>query len=205
MMSHQQVRRAVLALVVALTLASCGSSSGGAAKATTSTTGASTPTSTTPTTATTATTAPTSTTQPLPTTEAAGKKYLALVAGPNCAIDNLGAKATEIKGTGQVTEAQWPKIQAELLPLFRRVSDENVHFYEGLVAQRWPAAVEADVQTLIGQLTTEAGQYRAVSESASYAAFESMTVPTAPNTAGVIRAKLGLKSNVTEKTTCAQG
>jgi hypothetical protein len=190
MMSHQQVRRTVLAVVVALTLASCGSSSG-AAKATSTTSAAST-----------TSTAPASTTQPLPTTDVAAKKYLALVAGPNCAFSNLKAKATEIQGAGPVTEAEWPKIQAELLPLFRRVSDENVHFYEGLVAQRWPAEVTADVQTLVGQLTTEAAQYRAIADSASYAVFQAMTLPSPPNTAGVIRAKLGLKSNVTDPATC---
>jgi hypothetical protein len=186
MMNRQLARRLVAVSVAALALASCGSSSG-AAKATTTTARPTT------------TATPSSTTALTLTTKAAGTKYLALVAGPNCAIGKVKAKANELQSAGPATEAQWPKIKGELLPLLRQISDEDVHFYEGLVAQRWPDAVTADVQTLVGQLTTEAAQYRAISESPTYADFQTMTLPTAPNTAGVIRAKLGLTSNVTDQ------
>lgn len=144
------------------------------------------------------TTAPESTTTVPPVKDPA-QRYLELVGPQNCLAARIDEAAQRIDRLELASEV-WPAVQAELLPLFGEYATAAVAFYEGLLAEEWPPEVQSDIDALVGELTAVASEAQRLSEVDSleqYLAFE--FVPLSTNSAAIVRAKLGLPSNVTDE------
>lgn len=100
------------------------------------------------------------------------------------------------------------EVMADVQPGAAKVSDAYVTFYEGLAQATWPANVQPAIDDLIEQVTTEASMYRSLAEATTGPAFTEtynaiVDSATSSNPAAVVRAKLGLESNVNgEPETC---
>jgi hypothetical protein len=192
-MRKVRVSTAAVAATLAVGLvAGCGggsevTASGGGDRSTTSTTEATT------------TTVATTTTAPVDY----AAQYMRLVAPSNCALNQMITALEGFRGVEYIDDAIWARMQQDLLPSIRAYSDAVIGFYEGLAAAEWPENVQADVDTLVAQLATEAAQARAAADAETHAVYvvlEDELWSPDENAAGVVRAKLGLESNVTEET-----
>jgi hypothetical protein len=140
------------------------------------------------------------------TTEAVdfGELYLDLVARTNC----TSARANEILDRlGDTTD--WSRFEGELLPSFRDYSSALIAFYEGLLANTWPDNVQGDVEQLAVETSADAAAVsdwtNATSLNDLVARIEERPLSTS-NIAGIVRAKLGLPSNIIDDGTdwCAR-
>jgi len=183
--------RALLAVTVAL--AAC---SGEDATTTTAET-------TTTTVLTTTTVATTTTTQATTTSvdevAAAGAHYLEIVAPGNCLIEQL----TAIEDSGRDADGfmdpnAWDDmVDAGLLTLYAQSSEADIAFLEALATYEWPAIVQEDVEALIEEVSASASWALAVSESQSFDEWANLwSNPPEAVAAAVVRAKLGLESNI---------
>ncbi|MFN7150008.1 MAG: hypothetical protein ACK4V6_11060 [Microthrixaceae bacterium] len=104
-------------------------------------------------------------------------------------------------GDDFIDDAEWPAVQTTVQPLYREFAESMIRFYEGLVANEWPPDVQADIDALVTQLTTESAHVMMMSNAPTVADLSelSYSYPEMPNNAGSIRAKLGLPSNVTDE------
>jgi hypothetical protein len=129
--------------------------------------------------------------------------YLFIVKESNCLQARTNAALDRTEGAnGYFDSSDWPAIQAELLPRFRDAAEAKIRFYQAIIATEWPADVQADMDALVAESTTEAAYFQRISESTSTddMLLAMNNAPENRNTAGVVRAKLGLESNVVDDT-----
>jgi hypothetical protein len=104
---------------------------------------------------------------------------------------------------GFLYDTDWPEIQAQMLPLYQVYADELVGFIEALVSYQWPESVQADIDQLTTEVSAEAGWAQEVAQSSSFDTFITLQERERPNAAAaVIRAKLGLPTNIGAETDC---
>ena len=99
------------------------------------------------------------------------------------------------------TDADWAHLQGTIQPAIREYAEAMIAFYEGLTAAQWPEDVQPAVDDLVAELTVIAAQTYAAAEAPdldAYIAADAAIVDQG-NSAGVVRAKLGLQSNVTDE------
>lgn len=188
------MRKFMVGIVVVVALAGCGSSGGEEAKS--PTTDAATTTAATP--DTTTTTAATTT-----TTEAIdyGAQYLTLVAASNCALDKMNEALDKLSESATFADVQAAGIPA----LIQAWSDATVKFYEDLVAASWPEDVQSAIDDLVGEASNQASLTQAWADTTDDASFIAASnalsdAMSQGNAAGVVRAKLGIGSNVNDDT-----
>jgi hypothetical protein len=150
-----------------------------------------------------ATSASTTTAAPTTTTTAPpdpGARYLELVRETNCLRDRIDQVEGEVTVDGFADDAEWSAIQAQLLPLYQEYSLSAVRFLEGLTSVTWPPEVQPNIDELITQLAEEAQATDAASAAANVGELSAARLrwseAAATNPASVIRAKLGLPTNV---------
>jgi hypothetical protein len=141
---------------------------------------------------------PTTTTIPPPTP---AEMYLEFVTPMNCAGQQLNSAFDAVIGDDGFTQREWPTVQAEVLPVVEGNADVIVDWMENMVTYPWPADVKADIDVLVAGNAQLAHQYGSVVAAQSIdewnAAWE-LTVPDTVATAAVVRAKLGLPTNLTD-------
>jgi hypothetical protein len=127
-------------------------------------------------------------------------KYLALVKESNCLGDDMSNQWKASK--------TWDQVRTNLQPKMRAYAESTVRFYEGLVAIKWPVSIQPAVDALVADLTADASYYESMSKAESVDTFNQLSDhppdETNANSAGVVRAKLGLGSNVTDTTNYCQ-
>ena len=81
-----------------------------------------------------------------------------------------------------------------------------VTFYEGLVAAEWPDDAQGAVDDLVAEISATAqwfGQVASATTSEELLLILERSPGQESNAAGVLRAQLGLPSNVTDEASCA--
>lgn len=144
-------------------------------------------------------------------TFAAGERYAELVASSNCAralysmsYPNFEASAEE-RWSGEWNYSEdlyFGAFKAEVLSNARILSETLLQTVSDLGSYDWPSDVQEPIDGLITQLLDEAAAYTAFSELNSIKEVRDWEWPIVDdeNYAGVIRAKLGLPSNVNDET-----
>jgi hypothetical protein len=158
------------------------------------TTAASTTTTTTSTTSPPTTAAPTTTIDPR---QAAAEYYLQSVTPSNCYLQITQLIESEVYGKdGTLTRKEWPAAQEKLLPAIKGLADGELTFLSALVNYDWPDDVQPDIDNLVNELSATANWHGQLASAGSFDAF--VGSPPAPqgSAATVVRAKLGLPSNV---------
>jgi len=152
---------------------------------------------------TTTTAAPTTTVPPTTTTTmdaitVAGSHYTRIVAPLNCAAAAVNAAWDELGDKeGYVYEDQWEDIKTVLLPTYAESSVAGVTFIEALAGYDWPAVVRDDIDDLMVEITGEAKWSDSMAKATDYLNFTELNIDLTENKAAtVIRAKLGIETNV---------
>jgi hypothetical protein len=131
---------------------------------------------------------------------AAGEHYLEIVAPSNCVIDSKDQMWSAIADdAGELDSEDWDRIQEELLPLYADLAEADIAFVEALVAYDWPESVDDDIDGLVQQVSAEAALAQDISEVASFVSFAAiLSEPQEDqaNFAAIVRAKLGLATNI---------
>jgi len=126
-----------------------------------------------------------------------GEVYLDIVRPLNCGSQLLSVTERDAYGSdNQAYEQDWPKIQETLLPAFRAHADALALFVEALVGYEWPLEVQPDIYALAAESSGRAGWYSSVADSPTYDSFIAAQPPPARSAATVVRAKLGIPSNI---------
>ena len=170
---------------------------------TTTTTSPSTSTSSSTTSSsTTSTTAAPSTTLAATTTTvdpivAAGIYYTDAATMINCGSQILFMVENDVLGADALWYPEdWPEIQQRLQPVYKSFADDSIRFVEALVAYPWPEAVQADIDALVNEVSAQAAAFQAFASATTFDTFVSTPAAPPPNAASVVRAKLGLPSNI---------
>ena len=105
--------------------------------------------------------------------EAAADKYMALVAEPNCAIDELNAAIKHVGTTpsGAVAEDQWPAIQSTVVPALAKVEATGRDWAAALLRAEWPPQVGSDVEKLALAATETASRYGEIAVAKDFDTF----------------------------------
>jgi hypothetical protein len=105
--------------------------------------------------------------------EAAADQFMALVAAPNCAIDELNAAIDDVATTpsGAVAEDQWPAIQATVVPALVEVETTGRDWARALLRAEWPPLVASDVEELALAVTDSATRYGEIAVSEDFDTF----------------------------------
>jgi hypothetical protein len=105
--------------------------------------------------------------------EAAADQYMALVAAPNCAIDELNAAIADVGSTpsGAVAEDAWPAIQATVVPALVEVETTGHDWAAALLRAEWPPTVASDVQELALAVTESASRYGEIAAAEDFDTF----------------------------------
>ncbi len=105
--------------------------------------------------------------------EAAAEQYMALVAAPNCAIDELNAAIKDVATTpsGAVAEDQWPAIQATVVPALVEVKVTGRDWATALLKAEWPPPVASDVEELALAVTDSANLYGEIAGAEDFNTF----------------------------------
>ena len=153
------------------------------------------------------TTLPAATTTTIDPTEAAGGYYLEIVSPANCLRDLYQVSADQFNKT---SDERWKNewnydevayfvaFKSEVMDNARILSDGLVKFASDLGAYDWPSEVQGSIDLLIAQMLAEGSAYSSWSNLNSWDQLEDWKWPKSDeeNYAGVIRAKLGIASNV---------
>jgi hypothetical protein len=107
------------------------------------------------------------------TVSSAADKYMALVAEPNCAIDELNAAIKDVGTTpsGAVAEDQWPAIQSTVVPALGKVETTSRDWAAALLRAQWPPEVSSDVQKLALAATETASRYGEIAGAKDFDTF----------------------------------
>jgi len=144
-------------------------------------------------------------------TFAAGERYIEIVAPLRCARDlyamsgpNFDASAEE-RWSGEWNYSEdlyFAAFKAEVLANAGILSDTFVQVVSDLGSYDWPSEVQEPIDELIVQLLDEGAAYSAFSSLNSIKEVQDWEWPNldGENHAGLIRAKLGLPSNVNDET-----
>lgn len=199
-------RTATIITLTALALASCGGGSDDAADTTESAETSAAPSTTTTvpptttiaptTTAATTTTSTSTTTTTVDPIAAAGAQYIALVTPANCTNELLNLMINDAYGDEYLSENEWVAAQPGFNEGFQAAADRSLEFMNGLIAYDWPDEVQSDVDALVAELAADAAIYQQTADAATFDGF--LTVPALGQggAATVLRAKLGLESNI---------
>jgi hypothetical protein len=105
--------------------------------------------------------------------EAAAEQYVALVASPNCAIDELNAAIEAVATTpsGAVAEDQWPAIQAAVVPALVKVEVTGRDWATALRRAEWPPLAASDVEELALAVTESANLYGEIAMAEDFDSF----------------------------------
>ncbi|RPI08994.1 MAG: hypothetical protein EHM63_05425 [Actinobacteria bacterium] len=105
--------------------------------------------------------------------EAAAEQYVAQVAAPNCAIDELNAAIAAVATTpsGAVAEDQWPAIQATVVPALVKVEVTGREWATALLRAEWPPLVASDVEELALAVTDSANVYGEIAVAEDFDTF----------------------------------
>jgi hypothetical protein len=192
-----------LAVVAALTLAACsGDESTEVADSPPQTTAAPTTTTapTTSTIATTTTIAPTTSTIATTTTiaptpeELAAAFYLEKVAGVNCSRDLLRLALAEAPGGERIYPNEFNDFMAAMRPAYEMNRDAALTFMNEIAVYEWPADVQSNIDALVAEMAQGAGEWDQYAKSLSTDDWP--TEFTDRNAATIVRAKLGIPSNI---------
>lgn len=187
------MRRAIVACTL-LMLMGCGSSGSESSQpATTEAPVTEAPTETAP-----VATEATTTTQPVTTTteiteESAQEQYLELVKPANCALADY---VTVEEAVGAFGPEEWPDVMPQLIPVIDGYAKSLVTFYEGLADAEWPEDAQTSIDDLIAETSDEAAKARTLADAETFDEYLSAPESSDSNAAGVVRAKLGLDSNL---------
>ena len=140
------------------------------------------------------------TTTILPTTTVdpitAASLFLDAVAPLNCSGQFLDSPDGRAYGPdGLVDEDDWPAMQSKLLPAHATFANDEIRFMEALPYQ-WPAEVQADVDAVVADAWASANFQAALGAATSFEDF--FAIPDVPQgtASTILRARLGLPSNV---------
>ena len=130
--------------------------------------------------------------------EAAAEQYMALVAEPNCAIDELNAAIDEVATTpsGAVAEDQWPTIQATVVPALVQVEVTGRDWATELLRAEWPPLVASDVEDLALAVTESASRYGEIAVAEDFDTF--FELYTSADTTAVFEASAAAAKTVRE-------
>jgi len=105
--------------------------------------------------------------------DAAAEQYVALVATPNCAIDELHTviEAVATTPSGAVAEDQWPAIQATVVPALDKVEVTGRDWATALRGAEWPPLVASDVEELALAVTESAKLYGEIAVAEDFDTF----------------------------------
>lgn len=187
---------AIIVGVAGLVLAAC--NGGSTEEANTSATAGTTTTTEPPVeTIATSTTPSTTTTTTIDPYVAAGNEYLRLVNQLNCAMAITQNAETEVYGADERVRARdWPTIRDSLLPAYAAMAQEELAFMNGLLGFAWQEDLQPDVDKLVAEVAADAGWFDGLSKVTSFEAFAAYPMMPDSTAATVLRAKLGLESNV---------
>lgn|GEM_PF-3123746 len=202
------VRLRTLTVMVVVAVAIGTSCSGGGSETSQSSPSTSSPATTVPATSTqppTTTAAPTTTVDPI---ALAGEKYIEFVKPSNCMIGLIQILEADIIGDDGFYEREWPKVLEQIVPAYKTLADDTVTFVEKLVSYDWPDEVQSDVDALVTELVQWAGWYAGLGAATSFdswnAAIEAQ-IPAETGAATIVRAKLGLPSNINNDENFCEG
>jgi len=127
-------------------------------------------------------------------------QYLALIETWSCALERFRNETEYIIGEdGFFTEDEWPSIREPLNQSGAAMAAATVQAIEGFVAAEWPEDVARDIDSLIEALSTEAGLYDQMAGAETieqwYLIGEGAEHDYSAD--AIVRAKLGLPSNIT--------
>ena len=105
--------------------------------------------------------------------EAAAEQYLALVAAPNSALDELNAAIDDVGTTpsGAVAEDQWPAIQDTVVPALVEVEVTGRVWAAALLRAEWPPLVASDVEDLALAATASSSLYGEIARAEDFDTF----------------------------------
>jgi hypothetical protein len=149
----------------------------------------------------TTTVAPTTTLDPI---AAAGQYYMEKVKPINCVNGLYNLVQADVFGAdNQVTEGEWPKVRDQMQPISLQYSQALVTWVNDLVAYDWPDDVQPSVDALMADATQQATNFEQLGKALSFNNYfeisDSQQWPQS-NNAAVVRAKLGLPSNINDDT-----
>ena len=147
------------------------------------------------------------TTTTIDPTEAAADHYLEIVKPVNCAQELFNLFANQFDATSDDRwknefnydeTAYFVAYKSEVLDNARIFSDSLVKFASDLGVYDWPSEVQGLIDPFIAQTLEEGSAYSEFSKFNSFDQLDNWEWPTVDdeNYAGVIRAKLGLPSNI---------
>lgn len=142
------------------------------------------------------------TTIPTSTTLAPDDYYLAHVSPLNCAWNHLATVEAASAGSDDTWDSyQWLEIQSAVLPVYRDHAQVLLDFVEALSSYDWHSDMQPSIDVLATGTAAEASAFFAMANSATWDEFAELEVPESNGaTAAVVRAKLGLPSNLTDDT-----
>ena len=155
-----------------------------------------TPTTTAaPTTSTTTTT--TTTTIPPTPEELAAAYYLEAVLPYNCAFELFNLIAADAPGGDSIYEGEFNAFYAAMLPGYEMKRDAELAFMNALIDYEWPEDVQDNIDGLTAQASVYASNYEALARTVDFNAWLNLDLDWPDNgDAAVVRAKLGLPSNI---------
>jgi hypothetical protein len=123
------------------------------------------------------------------------QQYLDLVAPANCANQALGEV---IRRLDQTTATYQEAKAAGLFDAAGETAAAWVTFYEGLVAADWPEDVQPAIDDLVAETSADARKIESIANAVDDASFYAAMNQSIgeENNAGVVRARLGLPSNI---------
>ena len=155
---------------------------------------------------TTTTAAPTTTLPPTTTTEqittttvdlvAAAAYYIDAVTPLNCSLQTIALIEADVAIDEFYDENEWPEIRDTLLPAYKAHADTQLAFMNALLGYTWPEAVQADIDALVAETAAEANTTAAWASIATFDQFIGRAQYPERSAATLVRAKLGLPSNV---------
>ena len=152
---------------------------------------------TTTTIATTTTTTVPATTTTIDVMAGSGEYYLRIVEPGNCLVDQIVAFETSITSEdGYIYDDKWDEIQATLLPLYAEAAAADAKLVEDLSTYVWPEEVADDAARLASEVAASAQWALGFSEVANFEAWAEYPAAPPTPTASVVRAKLGLPTNI---------
>ena len=188
--------RKALAALAMLMLAGCGTN-GTSDDASRSTASPSTETAAADSTTTTTTAASTTTTAP-PVDY--GAQYLSMVKPSNCAGERFEAAGDKVPETANFDDPSIGPYRAAAAD----AAEASIQFYEALAAAQWPADLQPTVDALIEEVAAAAAWFQGIADADDNASMVAAVQAEYPagSSASLLRAKLGLESNVGSEEDC---
>lgn len=127
------------------------------------------------------------------------RAYLAMVRPSNCALYRYQASAASITRNGRYWREDWPKIEADMLPLAERLSVEKERLREAFRSYDWPEEVRPFEKALDEELRVDIDWYTQAASVTSWVEFQAAYARDHPDPriGREIRKALGLQ-RVTE-------